>query len=545
MRTPQRSDPIRCDVDYAPWRADMVLQGNSASVVGNVASAALLASGLRNLSMRFLSSLAICSALVAEFPTVNAQTELRRLGSLEFEPCSLSAPGQPGAVEALCTEMEVPEDRAESGGRMISLAIAWVPSTGEAAPDPVFMLAGGPGQSAKASYPSVAAAFSEVNRTRDIILVDQRGTGDSNPLDCRETAALEIYSIGTEMTVTAAREFAEGCLAEVSNRADVRHYTTTNAIADLESVRVALGAQTINLYGASYGTRVAQQFAAAYPLSTRAVLIDSVVPNDLVLGTEHARNIEAALQTQFSRCQADVACSMGLADPLAALAQVRAALAAPDLAPVRYRDATTGQWHEEVPTMGHLSMLLRMYAYSPMTAVLLPVVVSQALAGDYATLLAQARFVGESLGDQIMLGLQLSVTCSEDADEMRVDLADQGTVMGGEFVGLTLAQCAVWPRGQRRDNFRAPLTGDLPVLAISGEFDPVTPPRYGEAAIAQLNKARHLVLRGQGHTVIGSGCMPTLFAQFIESTDASALDASCLDHLAPLPPGTGLYGWEP
>jgi pimeloyl-ACP methyl ester carboxylesterase len=351
----------------------------------------------------------------------------------------------------------------------------------------------------------VAAAFAEVNRSRDIILVDQRGTGDSNPLDCRQTAAQDQFNSGSEMNAAAAREFASACLAELSDRADVRHYTTTDAIADLETVRIAIGAPSINLYGASYGTRVAQQFAAAYPLSTRAVVIDSVVPNDLVLGAEHARNIEAALQSQFARCQAENACAATLADPLAAVAQVRTALAVSDLAPVRYRDATTGQWHEEVPTMGHLSILLRMYAYSPVTAVLLPVVVSQALAGDYAALLAQARFISESLGDQIMLGLQLAVTCSEDADEMSAD----------------------------------------PVLAISGEFDPVTPPRYGDTAIAQLNKARHLVLKGQGHTVIGSGCMPTLFAQFIESADASALDAGCLDRLAPLPPASGLHGWEP
>jgi pimeloyl-ACP methyl ester carboxylesterase len=494
--------------------------------------------------MRLLISLALAALL----PTANAQVDqvdARRLGSLEFEPCNLSAPGQPAAVQALCTQLDVPENRAEPEGRMISLAIAWVPATGETSADPVFMLAGGPGQGAKASYPSVAAAFAEVNRSRDIILVDQRGTGDSNPLDCRQTAAQDQFNSGSEMNAAAAREFASACLAELSDRADVRHYTTTDAIADLETVRIAIGAPSINLYGASYGTRVAQQFAAAYPLSTRAVVIDSVVPNDLVLGAEHARNIEAALQSQFARCQAQNACAATLADPLAAVAQVRAALADADLAPVRYRDATTGQWHEEVPTMGHLSILLRMYAYSPVTAVLLPVVVSQALAGDYAALLAQARFISESLGDQIMLGLQLAVTCSEDADEMSADPADEGTVMGSELVSFTLAQCAEWPRGQRRDNFRAPLTGDVPVLAISGEFDPVTPPRYGDTAIAQLNKARHLVLKGQGHTVIGSGCMPTLFAQFIESADASALDAGCLDRLAPLPPASGLHGWEP
>lgn len=484
-------------------------------------------------------------ALAAVLPVSGIHAEPRRLGSLDFLPCSLSAPGLPDSVEAQCTTFEVPENRADPNGRLISLAIAWVPAMEEAEPDPVFMLAGGPGQSAKASYPAVAAAFTVINRSRHIILVDQRGTGESNPLPCADTSGDEVFSSGAELTEALAHDFATRCLAEISSRADVRFYTTTEAIADLEAVRIAIGAPTINLYGASYGTRVAQQFAAAYPLSVRALVLDGVVPNDLVLGAEHARNLEDALNTQLLRCEANIACAAALTDPMTALARVRDALSAPGLAPVRYRYATTGQWHEEIPAMGHLSILLRLYAYSPVTAALLPVVITQAFEGDYAVLLAQARFMGNSLGDQISLGMQFSVTCSEDADEMSVDPADADTVMGAEFVGFTRAHCTRWPRGQRRENFRAPLAGDLPVLAISGEFDPVTPPRYGDAAIAYLNNARHLVLKGQGHTVIGSGCMPTLFAQFIESVDAGLLDASCLDRLAPLPPGTGLHGWEP
>lgn len=491
--------------------------------------------------MRTLLSVALAAAL----PLASPSAEARRLGTLDFTPCSLSAPGAPSAVEAQCTTFEVPENRAEPDGRKIALSIAWVPATREAEPDPIFMLAGGPGQGAKASYPVVAGAFGEVNRSRDVILVDQRGTGDSNPLACLDAEGNNAFGDADDESAEGARAFAERCLAELSKKADVRFYTTTDAIADLEAVRIAIGAQKINLYGGSYGTRVAQQFAAAYPQSTRAVVIDSVVPNDLVLGSEHAKNLETTLKAQFARCSADKACAAGLPDPKAALLQVRDALSASGLAPVRYRDPTTGESREEVPTPGHLGILLRMYAYSPVTAVLLPVVLKQALEGDYAPLLAQASFIGGSLGDQIMHGMQLSVSCSEDADELKADPADAGSVIGSEFVAFTKAQCSAWPRGQRRDNFRAPLTGNVPVLAISGEFDPVTPPRYGDAAIAQLSNGRHLVLKGQGHTPIGSGCMPTLFAQFIETADAKALNASCLDRLAPLPPGTGLYGWEP
>ena len=484
-------------------------------------------------------------ALAAALPLAAPIAEARSLGSLDFEPCTLEGDGGLPSVEAQCTTFAVPENRAEPDGRRIDLAIAWVPTEGEAEPDPVFMLAGGPGQGARASYPAVASAFRDVLNTRHVILVDQRGTGDSNPLACRDAEGNNAFGDPLDESPGAAARFAEACLAELSKTADVRHYTTTDAVADLDAVRAAIGVERINLYGGSYGTRVAQQYAKMHPQHTRAVVIDSVVPNDLVLGSEHAKNLDAALDAQFARCAADAVCAEGLPDARAALARVRDALAQPGLASVRYRDPTSGQWREEVPTAGHLGVLLRLYSYAPTTATLLPVVLRQAAEGDYATLLAQARFLSGAVGEQIMHGMQLSVMCTEDAEEMQPDPADAETVMGTQFVEFMKAQCAVWPRGQRPEDFRTPLAGDLPVLAISGEFDPVTPPRHGDTAIAQLTNARHLVLKGQGHTPIGVGCMPQLFAQFIETADAKALDATCLDRLAPLPPGTGLHGWEP
>jgi pimeloyl-ACP methyl ester carboxylesterase len=484
-------------------------------------------------------------ALAAALPLAAGHAEARRLGSLDFAPCTLPGSGSASAVEAQCSTLSVPENRAEPEGRRIALAIAWVPATTEAEPDPVFMLAGGPGQGARASFPSVAAGFRDVMRTRNVILVDQRGTGGSNPLACRDAEGNNAFGDPADESPDAAARFAQRCLDALSKTSDVRHYTTTDAVADLDAVRQAIGAERINLYGGSYGTRVAQQYAKTFPQHTRAVLIDSVAPMDLVLGSEHANNLDAALDAQFARCAADPTCSAVLPDARAALAAVRETLSRPGRAPVAYRDPTTGERREEVPTLGHLGIALRLYSYSPLTATLLPVVLKQAADGDYAPLLAQSRFLMGSVGDAIMHGMQLSVMCAEDADEMAVDPADDATVMGSQFVGWLKAQCAVWPRGQRPADFRAPLTGELPVLAISGEFDPVTPPRYGERAIARLPNARHLVLKGQGHTPINEGCMPKLFAQFIETADAKGLDASCLDRLTPLPPGTGLHGWEP
>lgn len=491
--------------------------------------------------MRRLLPLALAAALPLAAPAASART----LGTLDFEPCTLPGGGALPAVEAQCAHLSVLEDRSAPDGRRIDLAIAWVPADGDGEPDPVFMLAGGPGQGARDSFPAIAPGFADVLRSRHVILVDQRGTGGSNPLACRDAAGNNAFGDAEDGSPEASARFAEACLAQLSKVADVRHYTSTEAIADLDAVRQAIGAERINLYGGSYGTRVAQHYAKAYPQHTRTVVLDSVVPTTLVLGSEHARNLEAALMAQFDRCSKSRECAAALPDPKAALAEVRAALTQPGLAPVAYRDATTGERREEVPTAGHLAVLLRMYSYSPVTATLLPVVLKQALDGDYAPLLAQANFIASSLGDQIMHGMQLSVSCSEDADELAADPADAGTVMGAEFVAFTQAQCGVWPRGARPADFREPLTGDVPVLAISGEFDPVTPPRYGDAVVAGLPNARHLVLKGQGHTPLKAGCLPKLFAQFIETADAKALDAACLDRLAPFPPGAGLYGWAP
>jgi pimeloyl-ACP methyl ester carboxylesterase len=331
----------------------------------------------------------------------------------------------------------------------------------------------------------------------------------------------------------------------LAKTSDLRYYATGDHVRDLDLVREKLGAPQLNLVGVSYGTRVAQQYAQRYPQRTRTVTLDSVAPNTLVLGQDHARNLEAALNAQFARCRNDAACRKNLGDPAQRLEAVRTALRSGKLAPVEFRDPVTGTWRNEAPQYGDLAALLRMYSYQPMVSATLPLLLHEAAQGRYESLLAQSRMLTDSIGEQIMHGMQLSVMCTEDAGDMRVDDTDAGTVLGTELVALIIEQCKVWPKGVRAKDFRAPLTGDMPVLVISGEFDPVTPPRYGDEVVKTLRNGRHLVLPGQGHSVLGIGCMPKLFAQFIESADAKALDAGCLQRLKPLPPFAGAYGWEP
>lgn len=469
-----------------------------------------------------------------------AWAQARNLGTLEFSPCTLTSASAPRPTEAYCTSLSVPEDRSQPQGRHIELALAWIaPDTGDAEPDPVFLLAGGPGQSARESYPMVAPAFADVARSRNIILLDQRGTGGSNLLQCEQDEDEDLLDADTEKL----RELARECVQALSARADLRHYTTTDAVADLDAVREAIGAEKINLVGVSYGTRVAQQYAKAHPQAVRSLVLDGVVPTTLALGQEHARNLDAALALQFERCTRLEACK-AMGDPRRNYHQAAQALRE-NPRTVRYRDATGGELREDLLNAQMLSGLVRMYAYQPGTAATLPLLLHQAVQQQDDAVLAQARMLQRSMGDSMAQGMAFSVSCSEDADELKPDPTDAGTVLGPDFIEQTLALCAPWPRGSRPADFREPLRADLPALLLSGEFDPVTPPRYGEAVAGHLPQARHLVLRGQGHNVIVAGCMPKLMARFIERPEPQALDVECLERLDYTPPFVGQYGWEP
>ena len=477
------------------------------------------------------------SSKAADAPPAKA----RMYGSIPFHPCTLAPQYGALSVEAQCGTLSVPEDRANPKGRKISLAIAWVPAgdNGEVAPDPVFMLAGGPGQSARDSYPQVAAAFAGVLKHRNVVLVDQRGTGGSNLLSCGDD---ENDQDGD--SPAAATAFANRCVAALSKKADLRFYTTTDAVADLEDVRKALDVSQLNLIGISYGTRVAQQYAMRHPASTRSIVLDSVAPNTLGLGNIFARNLDDALALQFAQCTENPACKDRVGEPRAELSRLMATLRA-NPPTVRYRDAGTGEWREDVLKPDRIAGMVRMYAYMPVIATLLPVLIHDANEGHYENLAALSRMMTGEMKDAMALGMQMSVVCSEDAASMVARKEDADTLLGNGLTESMAAMCAVWPKGAVPADFHTPLASEVPALVLEGEFDPVTPPRYGEEVVKSLPNGRLLVLRGQGHNVIGAGCMPKLFAQFLLDANAKALDAKCLDTLAYAQPFTSFNGWQP
>jgi pimeloyl-ACP methyl ester carboxylesterase len=289
---------------------------------------------------------------------------------------------------------------------------------------------------------------------------------------------------------------------------------------------------------------MAQLYGKRYPEQTRTITIDGIAPLETVLGQDHAKNLESSLDMQFAQCSKDKVCREKLGDPRAQLNTLLATLAKGPV-PVRYRDALTGEWKDGQFSSGHLAMLTRLLAYQPIAASLLPLQFSEANKGNFDSLMALSEMVNRDVSDMIMHGMQLSVMCGEDVPDLVVDPEDSKRLLGTGLVELMKAQCAVWPHKARPADYRKPLQGNLPVLILSGEFDPVTPPRYGDMVAKYLRNSKHIIAKGQGHNVLPVACMPKLFAKFLETANAKTLDDSCMKKLTYAPMFTGTNGWEP
>jgi len=470
----------------------------------------------------------------------SVEADSLQLGALRLTPCDIGKPGE-GAptLRAYCSGLDVPENRAQPAGRHIRLRLAVVRAeAAQPEADLIVFLDGGPGGAATDDYPAIGGAFGNLRQRRGVLLVDQRGTGGSNALNCDTDEA------GAPPGGERAAQRVQACAAGLAAHAAPRYYTTSDAVADLEAVRRALGGPRFDLLGVSYGTRVAQQYAKTYPQAVRALVLDSAVPNDLALGSEHARNLEDALRRLFARCRAERSCAERYGDPYQTLQRVQSRLRAQPQR-LEMRDPYTFQMRQKTIDADGLAQLLRFYAYSPYTAALLPYVLAEADAGRYAPLLGQTQVVVGDVADHLNGGMALSVTCAEDVDRLRPNPADAGTVLGNSLIEWLLAVCPSWPHATRPAEFAAPLTGPVPVLLLAGEHDPVTPPRYAEAIARTLLNGRVLKVAGQGHGLLTVGCMPRLLGEFIRTLDAGGLDAHCLDELGQTPAFVDANGPNP
>jgi pimeloyl-ACP methyl ester carboxylesterase len=436
-------------------------------------------------------------------------------------------------MKARCGTLLRPLDPSGRVAGEIELRIAVVPALNlTPEPDPLVPISGGPGQGSVQLYTAYASAFEAVRRNRDILIVDQRGTGESARMDCGVDDSLAEGQFSVDQTI----KFAEKCLSELPH--DARFFTTSVAVQDLEAVRVALGYATLNLYGVSYGTRVAQHFARRNPDVTRSIILDADVPPQISLGPEIATESQRAVDFILRRCEEDAACNKRFPDIQHTFARVldKLRVAAVD---VNLPDPTSGRPEALSFGIGELGVAVRLLVYHPNSIALLPLMIQEAGNGNYLPLAARYQSTLVSLADQLALGMHNSVVCAEDVpfyDRTLIDYDEiSASYMGDSQLESLEAICSIWPTGPIDSEFKAPLATDLPVLLLSGDADPITPPRYAEMAAVDLQNVRHLVGKYQGHGQLGVGCTSRLIADFIATAEPASLDAECLERSFVMP----------
>ena len=433
-------------------------------------------------------------------------------------------------INAQCGKLVVPEDRANPGGRQIELNLAVVRARSRnPAPDPLFFLSGGPGQAATESYPLLSAAFDSINQKHDIVLVDQRGTGGSNPLDCPKVGE----NSNEEMDEV---ELALQCAAALNG--DPRFYTTEIAMQDLEDVRRALAYGQIDLYGVSYGTRAALTYLRLFPDQVRALILDGVVPPDEPLGLYVAADAQRALDLIFERCKTSTECLAAFPNLPQSFDRLLDDLREAEV-DLSLPDPTSGEPITMTFTAEKMGSAVRLLSYTPETVALLPLLIDAAANNqDYSLLAAQYLIVASDLSESVSRGLNLSVVCAEDQpfiDPQAAEAANQGTYLGNAQTDDMAKICAIWPHGAPEKGFNQPVRSDVPTLLLSGQADPVTPPSNAEHVAQGLSNSLGLVVPGGGHNVIYRGCIPRLAAEFIDAGSLQRLDPACVERIEPLP----------
>lgn len=450
--------------------------------------------------------------------------------TLELKPC------QPQRIkgDAKCGLLEVFENRATRKGRTIKINVLVLPATGpNRQPDALFYLAGGPGSAATEDAPGIADILARVREHRDLVFVDQRGTGHSNALDCELFNQADPQSfLGAFFPVESVRK----CREQLEPKADLTLYTTTIAMDDLDDVRAALGYEQINLYGGSYGTRAALVYLRQHPKHVRTVMLHGVAPTNQFMPRDFPQATERALQGVLSECEADEACRKAFpnvkADAQRVLEQLLQSPAQVELQSPTSKDAIKLSLNRNLAAEA-----IRYMLYSPGGANRVPLMLHTAAQGNYVPLTRAALNFRRNLVATGSNGMYLSITCAEDLPWVKPQDAEKlgaNTFLGDYRYRQQSEACGLWPRATIDAKYADPVRSDKPVLIMTGEWDPVTPPAHGDAVAKTLPNSLHLVVNDGAHGLGGlSGieCLNQLMSEFVERGTVKGLDTSCVKNI--------------
>lgn len=451
--------------------------------------------------------------------------------ALTLTPCWLK--GVPH--EARCGSLQRPLDPVHPQGAQINVHVAVLPALARnKQPDAVYFFAGGPGQSAIDLAGPASQLLARLTTRRDIVLIDQRGTGLSAPLRCSDVPGPQPLAEQADLQQQVRN--LRNCQRGLSRlpHGDLRFYTTTLAVADADVIRAALGHERINLVGGSYGTRVALEYLRQFPRQVRRVVLDGVAPPDMVLPASFSGDNQRALEAVLQGCEQDAACARRHPRLRQRWQDL---LAQPGREVVALHPASGLEERFRLDRAG-VVQFVRGPLYVPALASALPHVIEEAADGRFTPLVGLAASA-QGTSRNLFLGMHFSVVCAEDYPRLAGPPQPTGADFGDAFADVYRLVCEGWPRGEVPAGFYAVPVAPVPVLLLSGGLDPVTPPRHGERVAQALGaRARHVVVPHAGHGIMGLACLRDAAARFVIEADegkALAIDMSCADKL-PRPP---------
>jgi len=452
--------------------------------------------------------------------------------SISLEPCEVNGVSEGTKEKVLCGRYEVFEDRVAKAGRKISLKIVVFPATGsDKLGDPFWYLPGGPGSSATEDAPYIANQYQKLRERRDIVFVDQRGTGESNPLNCELFNSADPQSyFGYYFPLEDVRR----CRTKLEQNANLKLYTTSIAMDDFDDVRAGLGVDQVNLIGGSYGTRAVQVYLRAHEKHVRTVVLHGVSPTNQSMPRDFPQHTERALNGVIDECLADDACRNAFPQ---LRTEVKKVLDTLIKGPVEV-EVKRQQGSSKVKLSRDLAgEAVRYMLYQPGAASRIPLLIHEAANGNFGPLADAALFYRVNLVATGSNGMYFSVTCAEDLPMIKAGEGETNganTFLGDYRLTQQRAACELWVRGSIPSNYSEPTRSKVPALIMTGEWDPVTPPAYGDTAAKYLPNSLHVVVPHGGHGfggLDGTQCLDDLVVKFVTAGTTSGLDTSCVKNI--------------
>ena len=466
-------------------------------------------------------------AFLLPLVTVGSTGAQERQAPVEWlRPCTVEGAGE---QEVWCGTYEVYENRAARSGRRIGLKVVVLPAQSETSEaDPVFFFHGGPGAAATEAIPGIGRVLQGIRASRDLVFIDQRGTGSSHPLDCdlpAEDAPLQEY-----FNPFLEIDFVRRCLAKQDQYANVALYTTPIAMDDIDEVRDALGYQRINVLGGSYGTRAVLIYLRRHSEHVRSAVLKGIAPTDMKNPLPFAQAAERGLQAVFDACAVEPACHEAFPNLIEQWEKTLAHFAhGPVSAEVEHPE---NKRRETVRiTKGIFADGLRHLMYSVQSARRIPRIIHAASEGDFSVFAQRELEQAIGFGNMLSTGMFLTVTCSEDLrfiKEEEIGHATNGTFLGDYRVRRQLAACEHWELGDIQDSYMNPVTVDTPVLLLSGVYDTATPYEGGEEVARHMSNSLHVIVPNESHGFANPLCEIKILTEFITAGTTEGLDTSCV-----------------